>query len=151
MSNHIPPDEFVVLLQETFSRGLELTFTPTGRSMLPMLDGKEDKVTFSPKPDRLRRYDVAFYRRPNGQLVLHRVVGFKDGDYVFSGDGQYDYEYGVRENQILAIMTAFTHKGKPHRVDEPAYRLYIHAMMLRKRLRILLSKAYHHLFRHRSQ
>ena len=151
MSNHIPPEEFVALLRETFDRGQELTFTPSGSSMLPMLDGAEDKVTFSPKPDLLKKYDVIFYRRANGQLVLHRIVGFKDGAYVLSGDGQYYYEYGVRDSDILAIMTAFTHKGKAHHVDEPGYRLYIRMMMLKKRLRILASKVYHRFFHHRSQ
>ena len=151
MNNQISFDEFAVILQETFDRGQDLTFTPSGRSMLPMLDGKEDKVTFSPKPDRLKKFDVAFYRRANGQLVLHRVVGFRDGAYVFSGDGQYFYEYGVRDGDVLAIMTSFTHKGRLHRVDEPGYRLYIRAMMLKKRMHILAAKIYHRFFPHRSQ
>jgi hypothetical protein len=150
LNNLIAPDEFVAVMEEAFARGQELTFTPSGQSMRPMLDGVEDKVTFSPKPDRLKKYDVAFYRRTSGQLVLHRVVGYRDDAYVFSGDNQYYYEYGVRHDDILAIMTAFTHKGRAHRVDEFGYRLYIRAMMLKKRLRILAVKIYRFCF-HRSQ
>lgn len=151
MNKTIAPDEFVTILRDVFAQGRELTFTPSGTSMLPMLDGVEDKVTFSPKPERLRRYDVAFYRRRSGQLVLHRVVGFKDGAYVFSGDNQYYYEYGVRDSDILALMTSFTHNGKLHRVDEPGYRLYIRRMMLKKRMRIFAAAIYRRLFKRRSQ
>ena len=142
MSERISSADFVMILQEAFARGQELTFTPTGTSMLPMLDGREDTVTFSPKPERLKKYDVAFYCRPtSGQLVLHRMVGFdKSGGYVFSGDGQYYYEYGITDNDVLALMTSFTRKGKTYKLSDPSYRLYIRRMMLKKRLRILLGK-----------
>lgn len=147
MSEYIAPYEFLELMQESFERGQELIFTPSGSSMLPMLDGKTDTVTFSPKPDKLKKYDVAFYiRRRTDQLVLHRMIGFsKDGGYIFSGDGQYDYEYGVKDDDVLALMTAFTHKGKYHKVTDFSYRFYIRRMMLKKRLRRLLSKIYHKL------
>ena len=107
-----------------------------------MLDGREDTVTFSPKPERLKKFDVAFYCRPtSGQLVLHRMVAFdKSGGYVFSGDGQYYYEYGITDNDVLALMTSFTRKGKTYKLSDLSYRLYIRRMMLKKRLRILLGK-----------
>lgn len=149
MSERIPSDEFVAILQESFARGQELIFTPTGTSMLPMLDGVRDTVTFSPKPERLRKYDVAFYRRPKtGQPVLHRMVGFdKDGGYIFSGDSQYYYERGIGDEDILALMTAFTHNGRAHTVSDLSYRLYIRRMMFKKRLRIFLSKVYRKIFK----
>ena len=147
MNEYIKPSEFVELMSESFERGQELCFVPTGSSMRPLLDGKNDKVTFSPKPDKLKKYDVAFYvRRKTDQLVLHRMVGFtKDGDYIFSGDGQYYYEYGVSEDDVLALMTAFTHKGRQYQVTDLSYRFYIRRMMLKKRLHMLLSKIYHKL------
>lgn len=144
MSERISNDEFAAVLEDTFDRGQELIFTPSGVSMLPMLDGKRDKVTFSPKPERVKKYDVLFYRRPStGQLVLHRLVGFdKSGGYIFSGDGQYHYEYGITYDDILAIMCAFTHKGKQHGTDELSYRVYIRMMMARKRLHMAAAKVY---------
>ena len=149
MSEIIAGGTFLEVLHEAFDMGQKLTFTPTGRSMLPMLDGKKDKVTFSPKPGKLKKYDVAFYRRPEtGQLVLHRMVGFdKDGGYIFSGDGQYYYEYGICDEDILALMTSFTHKGKEHRVEELGYRIYIRRMIVKKKLWILLRKIYHRMKR----
>ena len=132
-------------MQESFDRGQELIFTPSGSSMLPMLDGKHDKVTFSEKPDKLKKYDVAFYvRRKTNQLVLHRMIGFtKNGEYIFSGDNQYYYEYGVGDEDVLALMTSFTHNGKQYAVTDFSYRFYIRRMMLKKRLRMFAVKMYH--------
>ncbi len=148
MSERISNREFLAVMQEAFSRGQQLKFTPSGTSMLPMLDGMNDTVTFAEKPERLKKYDVAFYQRNNGQLVLHRVVKLcGDGSYVFSGDNQYYYEPGIRDENILALMVAFTHGDKEHTTDDFSYRLYIHRMMLKKRLRIFAVKVYHKLFK----
>ena len=149
MSERISFEEFTLLLEDTFGRGQELTFTPSGCSMKPMLDGESDKVTFSPKPERLKKYDVAFYRRPStGQLVLHRMVGFTpDGGYIFCGDNQYALEYGITDDDVLALMTAYTHGGRERSVHSLRYRLYSRAIVLRRKSRRSLSKLYHKLKR----
>lgn len=148
MNEFIAPEVFVEVMNESFERGQMVTFTPSGSSMLPMLDGKNDTVTFSPKPDRLKKYDVAFYqRRKTGQLVLHRMIGFtKDGGYIFCGDNQYSYEYGIGDSDILALMTSFTHRGKTHDVHDVSYRFYIIKMMFKKRLFVFVHKIYSMIF-----
>lgn len=135
-------------MRESFERGQDVIFSPSGVSMLPMLSSEGDKVTLSAPPERLSRYDVVFYRRPKtGQLVLHRLIGFtKSGGYIFCGDNQYDYEYGIGDDDILALMTAFTHKGKEHTAKDLSYRFYIHRMMLKKRLHKFLARVYHKVF-----
>lgn len=145
MSEWLAPEVFISMMQDSFDRGQNISFVPSGSSMLPMLDGKTDKVIFSPKPERLMKYDVAFYLRPqSGQPVLHRMIGFtKDGGYIFSGDNQYYYEYGIGDENVLALMTAFTHKGREYPATDFRYRFYIRRMMLKKRVRMLLSKVYH--------
>ena len=149
MSEFVSPAEFVAVMQESFDRGQDFIFTPSGSSMRPMLDGKHDKVTFSQKPERLKKYDVAFYvRRRTDQLVLHRMIGFTEsGEYIFCGDNQLDYEYGVGDDDILALMTAFTHNGKAYSVNDYSYRFYVRRLMLKKRFRRFASRIYHKLFR----
>ena len=149
MSEQLSTNAFIAMMQDSFDRGQNISFVPSGSSMLPMLDGKSDKVTFSEKPDRLKKYDVAFYLRPqSGQPVLHRMIGFtRDGGYIFSGDNQYFYEYGIEDDNVLALMTAFTHKGREYLVTDFRYRFYIRRMMLKKRARILLSKVYHRVWK----
>ena len=148
MSEIISPADFVAVMQESFDRGQAFIFTPSGSSMLPMLDGKHDKVTFCQKPDKLKKYDVAFYvRRRTNQLVLHRMIGFtKSGEYIFCGDNQLDYEYGVGDDDVLALMTSFTHNGKEISVTDFSYRFYIRRMMLKKRLRRFCGRIYHKIF-----
>ena len=51
MSEFIAPADFIAVMQESFDRGQDVTFTPSGNSMLPMLDGKKDQVTLSKKPE----------------------------------------------------------------------------------------------------
>ena len=45
-----------------------------GDSMEPMLRQGRDRVCIERRTGRLRRYEVPLYRRPSGQLVLHRIV-----------------------------------------------------------------------------
>ena len=147
MSEIFAPEEFLAALDDAFDRGQELSFIPSGRSMLPMLNGVGDKVTLSAKPSKLRKYDVAFYRRPDsGRLVLHRMIGFdKRGGYIFSGDSQYTPEYGVTDDDVLAIMTAYTHNGRERGTDTLPYRVYSRLIVLKKRPRRLASRIYHKL------
>ena len=140
----IAPAEFVALLQEAFDRGQELTFVPSGTSMRPTLDGREDAVTLAPVTGPLRRFDVALYRRSDGQLVLHRMVSFDaDGGYLFCGDAQYIRESGVTDDAVLARMTAYTHRGKHHSVNSLRFRLYSRRIVAYRRMRRCLSNVYH--------
>jgi hypothetical protein len=42
-----------------------------------------------------KKYDVIFYRRENGQYVLHRIIKIKKDGYVCRGDNQTAKEYPV--------------------------------------------------------
>ena len=73
-----------VLASEGFYMG-----PPAGVSMWPMLRNRHDVMLVVPAKGKLRRYDVALYRR-GGKYVLHRVVGHYDHGsekgYVICGD-----------------------------------------------------------------
>ena len=79
--------------------------------MLPTIKEGRDKVTLSPAPEKLKRGDIAFYKRENGQFVLHRVVKVRGG-YVFCGDNQYSLERGIKKEQIIAICSHINRNGK---------------------------------------
>lgn len=145
MSEYIAYDDFFAVMQECFERGQDVSFTPSGISMRPMLNGRDDIVTLSPRPDRLKKYDVALYiRKKTHKPVLHRMIAFdKNGGYIFSGDNQYYYEYGVEDDDIKAVLTSYIHKGKKRDIRGISYRIYVGCMMFRKRLRMLAAKMYH--------
>ncbi len=116
-------NELVPIFKEYFSEGKSVVFSPKGYSMLPMLKEGRDTVTLSPIVSKLKKYDVVLYRRDNGQYVLHRII--KAGDtFTCIGDNQFTRESGLRRNQMIAIVTSFTHKNKEYYVNDLLYKIY---------------------------
>ena len=116
-------EQIYPLMLEQLANGESVQFTPRGTSMRPMIYGGRDQVILSPAPAKLRKYDIPLYRRANGQFVLHRIV--KVGDtYTCIGDNQFDYEPGVRHDQIIAVTTGFIRNGKKCSVHSLSYWLY---------------------------
>lgn len=98
--------------REILERDGKLIFTPGGTSMRPMLRHHECPVLLLPRPaGRLKKYDVPFYQRDNGQYVLHRIVKVKKDGYVCCGDGQVILEKGVRDDMIFAVLKGY-YKGE---------------------------------------
>ncbi len=81
-----------------------------GVSMLPMLKNRRDTIVVAPKTERLKRLDVALYRRGEA-YVLHRVLQPIDGGYVIRGDNCYADEK-VPEDAVIGVLTEFFRKGK---------------------------------------
>jgi hypothetical protein len=111
--------------EEYLDRYGSLTYTNVGVSMMPLLRQGKDLFTVRKKgPERCRRGDVVLYTRPPDQYVLHRVIEVRPDDYVILGDNCVSKEYGIREEQILGVMTGYVRGGKAHSVTEKRYRLY---------------------------
>ena len=87
-----------------------LVFVPGGNRMWPTLRHEGQAVLVLPREGKLNLYDVPLYKRADGQYVLHRVVGFRDGGYVVCGDSQFREEF-VADGQIVGVMQGF-YKGK---------------------------------------
>jgi hypothetical protein len=115
--------DLVPLFCERLAAGQTIRFSPQGVSMLPMLRQGVDSVVLSPLPDQLRKYDVPLYQRDNGKYILHRIVAVGE-TYTCIGDNQFDLEHGVRQDQMIALVTGFYRGDKFHSVTEPGYRLY---------------------------
>lgn len=148
MNNTISKCDFITLLEDTIDSGKDFSFTPTGTSMLPMLNGTTDTVMLTKKPSRLKKYDVALYiRRRDNALVLHRVVKLSGDSYTMSGDSQYYYDYDIAHNDVLAVMKSFTRASKCYTSSSFSYQCYIKIMLIKKYTRIFISKVYHKLFK----
>ena len=74
--------------------------------MLPLIKQGRDSVVLKRNFDSTaKKLDIAFYRRENGQFVLHRVMRVEsDGSYVMCGDNQTQLEYGIRSEQIIGYV-----------------------------------------------
>lgn len=101
----------------------QLIIAPVGQSMLPLLRPSRDTVVLEPPCFPLRRFDVALYERPDGLMVLHRVLRAAGDEYVLRGDNQAESET-VRREQICAVMTGFFQGERYFFVRSPWYRAY---------------------------
>lgn len=116
-------EQLLPLIQDTLSRGKSVTFSPRGISMLPMLRQGRDTVTLAPIDRELRKYDIPLYRRDNGAFVLHRIVAVGE-TFTCIGDNQYELEHGIRKDQMIGVVTAFTRDGRTVKVTNIGYRMY---------------------------
>ncbi len=119
-----------------------LTYRMTGVSMLPLLREGRDLFTVRRKEpgERCRPGDVVLYRRPPSHYVLHRVMKVRSEDYVILGDNCIAREYGIRDEDILGIMTGYIRKGTAHSTGELPYRLYTFLMLHASGVRIILKR-----------
>ena len=116
-------EDLLPLIQEGLESGKTVRFSPRGISMLPMLRQGIDNVILSPVPEKLKKYDLPLYQRENGQYVLHRIVAVGE-TYTCVGDNQFVPEPGLRPEQMLAVVTAFTRNGRCIPVERLSYRIY---------------------------
>ena len=84
-----------------------------GTSMNPLLKSGRDRVLIETPKSRLKRGDVALYKRVSGTYVLHRVYKVLPFSYVFWGDNQTVLEYGVEDSMILGVMAGY-YKGEKY-------------------------------------
>ena len=109
-----------------------------GVSMLPLLRQGKDLFFIEKKgAERCRVGDVVLYRRKR-QYVLHRVIEVRPEDYVILGDNCYVKEYGIKDSDIIAIMTSFIRNGREHSVNELAYKIYSFVWLKLAPIRIFL-------------
>ena len=108
----LPPEmlipELLALLEETDS----VPLTISGNSMTPFLVHGRDTVFLSKVTRPLKKGDMIFYRRQNGQYVLHRICRVHPDSFDLVGDAQTYIETGIRPEQVLAVVNTVRRKGR---------------------------------------
>ena len=108
----VDTSEYVSVLREIAESGKVVSLRISGGSMTPFLAHGRDYIYFT-KPDReLRRGDMVFYQRQNGQYVMHRIYKKKADGYYIVGDAQAEIEGPVAESQIFARIVNVKRKGR---------------------------------------
>ena len=92
------------LFRAIIEGGGVFTLRPQGKSMLPTIVPGRDTVSIVKPEGEVQLWDVLFYKREDGNFVLHRVVRMEKDGYTLCGDGQVDLEYGVRTEQIIGVV-----------------------------------------------
>ena len=98
--------------------------TTVGVSMRPMLRNRRDRVILRPVgEERLCKWDLPLYRRPDGKYVLHRIIGVEDGYYIIRGDNTYVKEK-VPDAWIIGVVSEFYRGDRHVTADNKGYRRY---------------------------
>ena len=113
--------------------------SPITGSMRPLIRVRRDSALFVPLTGRLKKFDVALYRR-NGYAIMHRVLKVLPEGYVIRGDNANGSEW-VTDDQVIGVMRGFYRDERYISCSNPVYLLYafvwpkLHPMlMLYKRL-----------------
>ena len=94
------------LIREELSLGGSAVINIRGVSMLPLLKEGVTTVRIVPPVFPLKKYEIPFYKREDGQFVLHRAIGKRKDGYVCRGDHQAVKEFGVAEEMIIGVADA---------------------------------------------
>lgn len=110
--------------EEILEKDGKLVYKTKGVSMNPMLYQNRDLVVIEVPKGRLKKYDVALYKRGKS-YVLHRVIEVNDdGTYSIRGDNTYGIET-VPEEAVIGVLTSFVRDGKQYSVTDPEYLRYV--------------------------
>ncbi|MGM9617586.1 S24/S26 family peptidase [Butyricicoccus sp.] len=103
--------EYVSTLRELVQEGQEVSMQIAGSSMSPFLVHQRDSICFRAPTQPLRRGDMVFYQRTNGQFVMHRICRVHPEGYYIVGDAQTEIEGPIARTQIFAVVTRVYRKG----------------------------------------
>ncbi len=105
-------DAYMPVLRELLAQGQSVSLTVTGESMSPFLRHGRDQIRLAAVTAPPQRGDMVFFRRRNGQYIMHRVLRrMPDGNYAIIGDGQQQVESPIAPEQIFAVVTQVCRKG----------------------------------------
>lgn len=117
-------EEILPVLEEILAREGEVTFTPNGNSMRPLLHSGRDTVTLKKIDGPLKKYDLPLYRNSYGKFILHRVIGKNKNGYIMRGDNLLKKEYGITDADIIGKVVRITRDGKEYSVNDFSYKIY---------------------------
>lgn len=129
--------------QELALRGYGF-FQTVGDSMEPLLHNRKSTVVLESPKSPLKKYDVALYRRPRGEYVLHRIVKVSKAAYIICGDNRTRREK-VPKEWVIGVMTGYYEDEKNDYVScaDERYQKYLKTLKWRYwnlRLRKLVRK-----------
>ncbi|MBQ9085862.1 MAG: S24/S26 family peptidase [Clostridia bacterium] len=115
------------IIEEVLAGGGEFRMYPKGTSMLPLLVQGEDSVILRRRKGiPAKKHDIIFYRRDNGQFILHRVLKVcPDDSYILCGDNQTLLEPNIRSEQIIGYVSGIYKKDRLLSTTSFSFRVYM--------------------------
>lgn len=123
-----------------------LIYTNVGDSMYPLIKPR-DLLCIEKLTAPLKKNDIPLYKRENGQYVLHRIIKIKNGNYYICGDNRCSIERGIKDDQILGILTEIIRNGKTISVYSDEYKLYNATLPARRYIILIKNRTWWYIAR----
>lgn len=122
----------------------ELSGVTSGKSMYPLFRDNKDRAVIVPVQQKLKVNDVLLYRKATtNEVILHRIVKFKNGKPILRGDNCYFNETKIPANDILGVMKGFYRNGKYYECKKSfGYKLYVFFLRASYPIRYLFKRAF---------
>jgi len=104
---------FTEILSAVLERGSSLSFQAKGFSMAPfIMDG--DVITVAPFCEKSLGIGivVAFFNPQYEKIMVHRIVGKKNGYFLIKGDNAPEVDGMIAHEHILGYVTEVKRRGK---------------------------------------
>ena len=128
-----------VTYEQELLRSGKIIRTNVGVSMMPLLRQNKDVMIIERPSGRLKKYDVPLYKRGD-QYVLHRIIKVYEDSYDIIGDNCVNIERGIKDEQIIGVLTGVIRDGKTISTNDFGYKLYYHLWCDLLYLRIAILK-----------
>jgi signal peptidase I len=134
--------EFIGLMKDILERGASFRFSAGGLSMAPFIrDG--DVVTIEPLKHGLSYGGVyAFIYPESGKLIVHRLIGRKNGKFIFKGDNNIEAENNVPLENVLGKVVRMERGKMNVRFGLGMERIVISFMSGKNLLSVMTNMAY---------
>lgn len=126
-------------IEQIIARNGYIIHSVKGNSMMPMLDEQKDLVKIVPATSSLKVGDLPLFKRPNGDYVLHRVIGIRKKYYLICGDNRKAAEK-VPPEWILGITDGFYKNGNYIPCTDESYLKYVKKTCKRLRTATFFNK-----------
>ncbi len=124
MNKKVSLNDLFPIISEQLNAGGSASFTVHGNSMEPLFKNRKSTVRIEKPKKAPKKYDVIFYRRENGDFILHRIVGVKKDGYICRGDNQISNEYPVKAEAVIGVVTEYGNDGKLSSINSLKQKIY---------------------------
>lgn len=131
-------NDLAPLILERLISGENIEIIVTGNSMFPLFTSERDTVTLA-QPKKLKKRQIAFYLRDNGQYILHRIVKIKGDKIYCAGDNQTTIEGPLRADQFKGVVISYIRKNKYRSVNCLWHKIYsfLWCLCIKKRHKLI--------------
>lgn len=103
---------YLSTLRNLVEEGHDVSLLITGSSMAPFLIHMRDFIYFGRPERELKKGDMVFYRRENGDYVMHRICNINSRGFYLVGDAQTIVEGPIKREQIFGLVKKVCRKGR---------------------------------------